>query len=229
MHLNAHELVDLAEGARPESSAPHLAACERCRAELADLRAMRSAVADVEVPAPSPLFWDHFSQRVHDAVAAEEADARGTARLKGSRSIVPRVRSFVPRVRSFVPMTMRSFVPRTMRSFVLDILGARAFQASVVAIAALVVVFVFNSRVMAPHAPGLAPPPPPLVARDLLSDAPEGDASLSLVATLAASLDADTAGESGLAHVGSAEHAVTHMNDSELRELHRLLQEEMAP
>jgi anti-sigma factor RsiW len=221
MHLNAHELVDLAEGARPESSAPHLAACERCRAELADLRAMRSAVADVEVPAPSPLFWDHFSQRVHDAVAAEEADARGTARLKGSRSIVPRVRSFVPRVRSFVPMTMRSFV--------LDILGARAFQASVVAIAALVVVFVFNSRVMAPHAPGLAPPPPPLVARDLLSDVPEGDASLSLVATLAASLDADTAGESGLAHVGSAEHAVTHMNDSELRELHRLLQEEMAP
>jgi hypothetical protein len=127
-------------------------------------------------------------------------------------------------------MMMRSFVPRTMRSFVLDILGARAFQASVVAIAALVVVFVFNSRVMAPHAPGLAPPPPPpLVARDLLSDVPEGDASLSLVATLAASLDADTAGESGLAHVGSAEHAVTHMNDSELRELHRLLQEEMAP
>jgi len=26
MHLNADDLVDLAEGARPESSAPHLAA-----------------------------------------------------------------------------------------------------------------------------------------------------------------------------------------------------------
>jgi hypothetical protein len=213
MHLNADELVDLAEGARPESSAPHLAACERCRAQLADLRAMMSAVADVEMPAPSPLFWDHFSQRVHDAVAAEEAEARGSARLKGARSIVPRV---------------RSFVPRTMRSFVLAILGARAFQASVLAIAALVIFFVSNSRVMAPHAPGVAPPPP-LVARDLLSDLPEGDASLSLVATLAASLDADTAGASDLARVGSAEHAVTHMNDSELRELHRLLQEELAP
>jgi hypothetical protein len=88
-------------------------------------------------------------------------------------------------------------------------------------------VSVFNSRVLAPHLPGVAQPR--LVARDLLSDLPDGDASLSLVATLAASLDADTARESGLAHVGSAEHAVTHMNDSELRELHRLLQEEMAP
>jgi hypothetical protein len=201
MHLNADELVDLAEGARPESSAPHLAACGRCRAQLADLRAMMSAVADVEAPAPSPLFWDHFSQRVHDAVAAEEPDAR----LKGSRPFVPRARAFV-----------------------LELLGARAVQTSVVAIAAFVVLFAFNSRVMAPHAPAVAQPPP-LVARDLLSDMPEGDASLSLVATLAASLDADTAGESGLAHLGSAEHAVTHMNDSELRELHRLLQEEMAP
>ena len=39
MHLEADELIDLAEGARPESSAPHLAACAQCRAQLADLRA----------------------------------------------------------------------------------------------------------------------------------------------------------------------------------------------
>jgi hypothetical protein len=26
---------------------------------------------EVQVPEPSPLFWDHLSQRVHDAVAAE--------------------------------------------------------------------------------------------------------------------------------------------------------------
>src|SRR5256885_17264553 len=106
MHLNADELVDLAEGARPESSTPHLAACPQCRAQLAELRATMSAVADVHVPEPSPLFWDHFSQRVHDAAAAEEMDAR----LKGSRSIVPGMRAIVPGMRAAVP-AMRAAVP----------------------------------------------------------------------------------------------------------------------
>src|SRR5258705_10923481 len=85
MHLNADDLVDLAEGARPESSAPHLAACPQCRAHLEELRGTMSAIADVDVPEPSPLFWDHFSQRVHDAVATEAMDARGAARLRPSR------------------------------------------------------------------------------------------------------------------------------------------------
>jgi hypothetical protein len=30
-----------------------------------------ATLRDVEVPEPSPLFWDHLSKRVHDAVAAE--------------------------------------------------------------------------------------------------------------------------------------------------------------
>ena len=30
-----------------------------------------AALREVEVPEPSPLFWDHLSKRVHDAVAAE--------------------------------------------------------------------------------------------------------------------------------------------------------------
>ena len=64
MHLQHDELVDLAEGTRAESSVPHLAACEACRHQLAELKAMMSAAADVAVPEPSPLFWDHFSARV---------------------------------------------------------------------------------------------------------------------------------------------------------------------
>src|SRR5258707_1769981 len=135
MHLSADELVDLAEGARPESSAPHLAACGPCRARLNDLRAMMSAVADVDVPEPSPLFWDHFSQRVHDAAASEEMDARGDARLKGSRSVLSGADSLVSGMRSIAPGT-RSIVVGS-RSIVsgigaslLGLLGARAFQAS---------------------------------------------------------------------------------------------------
>src|SRR5438093_9275944 len=76
MHLTPDDLVDLAKGTRPESSAPHLASCATCRAQLNEMRAMMSAAADVDVPEPSPLFWDHFSQHVHDAVANDTANAR---------------------------------------------------------------------------------------------------------------------------------------------------------
>src|SRR6185436_8662720 len=50
-------------------------------AQLDELRAMLAAARDVDVPEPSPLFWDHLSARVSEAVAAEESDAR----LKPSR------------------------------------------------------------------------------------------------------------------------------------------------
>jgi hypothetical protein len=71
MHLTIEELIDLAEGTRAESSDPHLQSCGLCRHQLAGLRSAMSAAADVEVPEPSPLFWQHLSERVHEAVAAE--------------------------------------------------------------------------------------------------------------------------------------------------------------
>ena len=79
MHLNAEQLVDIAEGAQAESSAPHLADCEACRARLHGLRAMMLAASGVAVPEPSPLFWDHLSSRVHDAVEADAGDAHLTS------------------------------------------------------------------------------------------------------------------------------------------------------
>jgi hypothetical protein len=75
-HLAADELIDIAEGASGEASAPHLASCERCRAQLSDLRAMISAAASIDVPEPSPLFWDHLSERVRDAVSDDAARDR---------------------------------------------------------------------------------------------------------------------------------------------------------
>jgi hypothetical protein len=70
-HLSESELVDLADGTRGEDTTPHVQQCEQCRRQLEDLRAALSAAVSVDVPEPSPLFWDHFSARVHDAVAAE--------------------------------------------------------------------------------------------------------------------------------------------------------------
>lgn len=187
MHLEADELIDLAEGARTESSAPHLAACAQCRAQLADLRAVVASVADVEVPEPSPLFWDHFSRRVHDAVAVE-------------------------RVAPGASWASRLF-------------ASRGLQAAVAACAALILVVFATSRTTAPGIPAAH-----RNGAELFVDSPiEADASLALVATLAEHLDGDLAGEAGLAHVGSADRAVMHMDDAELRALHRLLQEELAP
>jgi hypothetical protein len=48
-----------------------------------------------------------------------------------------------------------------------------------------------------------------------------------VVASLTDGVDMETAREAGLAPRGSAEHAVTHMSEGELRELGRLLQEEL--
>lgn len=186
MHLRADELVELAEGARPDAAAPHLAECARCRADLAALRATLSEVANLEVPEPSPLFWDHLSRRVHDAVAAE----RG-----------PRRRAFAAWFR-----------------------GARAFQVGLVAVATVLLV-VFASRPAPIERPSRQMP----VATDLLSDAAiENDPPLALVASLASTFSPDAV-DAGLGGLGTAEHAVTHMNGAELRELHRLLQEELTP
>jgi hypothetical protein len=76
-HLSPEELVDLAEGARPSSlAAPHLAGCESCRRQLADLVAMMASALALEMSEPSPLYWDHLSARVREAVAAEGAPPR---------------------------------------------------------------------------------------------------------------------------------------------------------
>ena len=81
MHLAPEELIDLAEGGRAESTVPHLQSCEVCRQQIVALRRAMSAVVDaadapganvVDVPEPSPLFWDHLSRRVREDVAAEE-------------------------------------------------------------------------------------------------------------------------------------------------------------
>ena len=72
-HLTAEQLVDLVEDARTEPSMPHLQSCEACRVKLAEMRATLSAASEVDVPEPSPLFWDHLSARVQAAVEAERA------------------------------------------------------------------------------------------------------------------------------------------------------------
>lgn len=68
-HLSNDELLAAVEGGA--DNAFHLEACGACRARVNELRQVMQVAAAVGVPEPSPLFWNHFSDRVRDAVAAE--------------------------------------------------------------------------------------------------------------------------------------------------------------
>jgi anti-sigma factor RsiW len=79
-HLSTDDILDLADGsatpATAQAQSSHLAACAQCTGELQRVQAalaIAREASSVEVPEPSPLFWDHLSARVREAVAAEPA------------------------------------------------------------------------------------------------------------------------------------------------------------
>lgn len=76
-HLAADELADAFEHRLEPSRQGHLDACASCRQQLADLDAVFDAARGVEVPEPSPLYWQHLSARVRTAIDAETAAAGG--------------------------------------------------------------------------------------------------------------------------------------------------------
>jgi hypothetical protein len=195
-HLRPEDLIDLADGTRADRDVPHLATCDVCRAELAELRATIALAADADVPAPSPLFWDHFSARVSEAVARESAAGgirSGWRSWSWPRLLIP---GSAVAVAAIVFMVMTN-TPATLPD-----------------------VSVPTEPVQ------ITPLPPTLgfdLFTDTFSD--PDDASLTLVADLTAALGWDAAADAGLTPPGSAEHAVTHLNTGELQELRRLLQQ----
>ena len=68
-HLSHDEIVDLLVGRLSAARRAHLDDCDRCRGEVSDLEPVLERATSVEVPEPSPLFWDHLATRVRDAVA----------------------------------------------------------------------------------------------------------------------------------------------------------------
>jgi hypothetical protein len=68
-HLSDVELLGTIEG--ETGAAAHLSACEVCRNRVEELRCVLERTRSVDVPEPSPLFWDHFSDRVRQAIAGE--------------------------------------------------------------------------------------------------------------------------------------------------------------
>jgi hypothetical protein len=82
-HFSDDEFVDLLDDALPATRRAHLQNCGACRAQASAMDAVLARAVesrgvdgrgaerhDADVPEPSPLFWDHLSARVRDAVAA---------------------------------------------------------------------------------------------------------------------------------------------------------------
>jgi len=83
-HLSPADFVELLEGTASRGLGQHLAGCDRCRGELTALRHTMSVTALPDVPEPSPLFWEHLTARVSEAVAQETP---GCEELPGRKSL----------------------------------------------------------------------------------------------------------------------------------------------
>jgi hypothetical protein len=197
VHLRPEEFIDIADGAQSESAFPHLAECERCRAELAGVGRTMSIAVDVDVPEPSPLFWPQLSARVGQSIDERiEADANHAWWRVWTR----------PRV--LIPAS-------ALAVLVLVVTLAPAARSRWMA-----------SSVRTPSiAPAVAPTPMGDPATDSGDFA--ADPALTLVSDLSANMDLDSASAAGFAEPDSAEHAVTHMTGAELTALKQLLQAEM--
>jgi hypothetical protein len=76
-HLTPDELVDALDGALARDRQGHLDACAPCRQQLVDMSAALGDTRAVDVPEPSPLYWQHLSDRVRTAIDAEPVAAGG--------------------------------------------------------------------------------------------------------------------------------------------------------
>ena len=72
-HLSRDERLLALDGALDATLQAHLAGCPACRTDVETLGRVLARVRAVDVPEPSPLFWDHLAARVGDAIAREPA------------------------------------------------------------------------------------------------------------------------------------------------------------
>ena len=79
-HLSPEELIDLVEDRARllgAGRAAHLESCQSCRQQVQELRGVILEASDLPVPEPSPLFWEHSSKRLFEAVAVDARSHQG--------------------------------------------------------------------------------------------------------------------------------------------------------
>lgn len=72
-HLEPEELIDALDGTLAAERRAHLASCEVCRQELNGVSSALNDAKQASIPEPSPLFWNHLSERVRDAIDTESS------------------------------------------------------------------------------------------------------------------------------------------------------------
>ena len=78
-HLTPDELLDAMDGVIAPEHQSHLESCDQCRRERAALSSALAETRRINVPEPSPLFWQHFSERVRTSIEAEPVPASAWA------------------------------------------------------------------------------------------------------------------------------------------------------
>jgi hypothetical protein len=204
MHLRDTEFVDFAEGTLAASRAAHLDTCASCRTRAEEIDAALREASAVEMPEPSPLYWEHFSARVHDEVAHETFDRRASWTTIAIRVLMP----LAATAAVTIAVVSAGILPRLMQ---------RTAPATSAALT--------PSHNTATEATEL----PPLASADTDAAVDAQNAEVWDVLTAAASdMAIDDAHAAGMGiRPGAVDHAVTHMSQAELTELGRLLKTEM--
>jgi anti-sigma-K factor RskA len=88
-HLSPADVVDIVDGCAREQAALHAESCDRCRGLVDQARqAIRRAAPD-QIPEPSPLFWEQFSDRVSESVRRVPEPSGWWASLSFSSAAIP--------------------------------------------------------------------------------------------------------------------------------------------
>ena len=67
-HLTDEQIADALDGAPTAAASEHLTGCVACASKARELQAVLREAAAVDVPEPSPVFWQHFIAQVNAAV-----------------------------------------------------------------------------------------------------------------------------------------------------------------
>lgn len=71
-HASVEDLMGVLEGQGARHALSHLDGCAQCRARLEHAREGLLAGRDVDVPEPSPLYWEAFRRQVSRRISADE-------------------------------------------------------------------------------------------------------------------------------------------------------------
>jgi predicted anti-sigma-YlaC factor YlaD len=80
VHIQDEDWITLVETGGDAEQRAHVAACDACRATLAEVREGWELAREAEVPEPSPLYWESFRRGVGRRIAQEAPRLRSGPR-----------------------------------------------------------------------------------------------------------------------------------------------------